>query len=376
MASEPRPSNTDVKSNRARGHAQQALLRLSAWGGAAAVALIAVAFAAQTETGNRRLQMALVGTSAPESAAKAAAAERRADQAQAEVRSLAAEVRKLAADRERLDNRLAGIERDFEDLTGTITRQGGQTHAASLTPALPLNLPGGLAALAPWPDLKEPTKTPPATQTTATAPATDLSEPHPVPTIAVKRPQKTEASPPATPKMPVFAKTTAAPVATEAPPAPQAEPEKVVTIAAAPTVGERPKLGAAPESITVASLPSAKAQPETSALADVPLPPERVAALPPKPAPTKPVYGIDIGGASSKAVLKARWSAVKANFGPQVAELHPIVAHDRRAGHLPYRLVIGPLPSSAAAVALCARFGLTRGLCHSAHFAGEPLAQR
>ena len=109
----------------------------------------------------------------------------------------------------------------------------------------------------------------------------------------------------------------------------------------------------------------------------VPMPPERVAAIPASEpaAPPKLEYGIDIGGSSSTAVLRARWSEVKANFGPQMAGLRPLIAHDRRVGHLPYRLVIGPVPNSAAATGLCGQFRLARGRCRAARFVGEPLAQ-
>ncbi len=68
--------------------------------------------------------------------------------------------------------------------------------------------------------------------------------------------------------------------------------------------------------------------------------------------------------------------AVKANFGPLLGGLHPLAARDRRPGITNYRLLIGPLPTHAAAAQLCARFAAVRVTCRSAKFDGEEMAQR
>jgi len=103
-----------------------------------------------------------------------------------------------------------------------------------------------------------------------------------------------------------------------------------------------------------------------------------MAALPPHQptVPSKRAFGVDISGASSIALLRARWGELKARFGPQVAGLHPLIAHDRHAGHLPYRLLIGPLPTTTAVAHLCGKFGLPRSRCRPTRFVGAPLAKR
>jgi hypothetical protein len=95
-----------------------------------------------------------------------------------------------------------------------------------------------------------------------------------------------------------------------------------------------------------------------------------------EPPPRKAELGIDLGGAHNMEVLGARWAAVKANFGPLLTGLHPLVAHDKRGGAAEYRLLVGPLPNAAAAARLCAHFSAARVTCRQAKFDGEQIAQR
>jgi hypothetical protein len=113
----------------------------------------------------------------------------------------------------------------------------------------------------------------------------------------------------------------------------------------------------------------------------VPLPPARVAAAAqasePEPAPANPVeFGLDLGGAATIDGVHQRWITVKANFGPLLNGMYPVAAHERRTGSTGYRLVVGPLPNSAAASSLCAHFTAARTACRSAKFDGEQIVQR
>src|SRR5262249_56973103 len=95
------------------------------------------------------------------------------------------------------------------------------------------------------------------------------------------------------------------------------------------------------------------------------------------PAPnTQTEFGLDLGGAATLDGVRQRWVTVKANFGPLLSGMYPIAAHERRAGSTGYRLVVGPLPNSAAASSLCAHFTAARTACRSAKFDGEQIAQR
>jgi hypothetical protein len=94
------------------------------------------------------------------------------------------------------------------------------------------------------------------------------------------------------------------------------------------------------------------------------------------PAPTKIEYGIDLGSATSLEALRIHWAAVKANYGPQLVGLHPVISHyKRQGGGVTYRLIAGPVPTVAAARELCTRFRTLRTGCRPAKFAGAQLAE-
>ncbi len=114
----------------------------------------------------------------------------------------------------------------------------------------------------------------------------------------------------------------------------------------------------------------------------IPLPPVRVAAVPPNetaavpPPPLKPEFGIDLGGATSVEALRIHWAGMKANHGPLLAGLRPVImTRVRHPAGVDYRLVAGPLPSITAAAQLCARFPLSRAGCRPARFNGAHLAE-
>src|SRR5450830_400406 len=81
----------------------RALWRLCCWGGLAAIALAALAFTTQTESGSRRLQLAFGAANQPARAIAMADVTLRALEKDAETQRLEAQVRLLAADRDRLD---------------------------------------------------------------------------------------------------------------------------------------------------------------------------------------------------------------------------------------------------------------------------------
>jgi len=305
------------------------LWRVSLWGGAATVAVAAALLITQTDIGSGRLVEALAQpkTASPQTAGNDELLKRVEAQRVEETRLLEARIRELSADRERLNARLASLEQNVTDITGSIKRDLAIVAATAPT-ARPL--PEARPAA--------PVLSPPPTATPAEA--------QPAP----KAEAKVEAKPEPKPEPKAEVKTEAKPEA-KADPAPAAKPEA----AAAPA--EAPAQAAA-----------------------VPMPPARVAALAPPAAEAandatrKSQLGVEIGGARSMEILNARWAAVKANFGPLIEGLSPLVRHDNRPGIVPYRLIVGPLPNGAAAAELCTRLHASKVACRTTPFTGDKFA--
>lgn len=102
------------------------LWRAGAWGGAAAIALAALAVTMQNESGGQRLQLVFAGGSPPPAAEK-----------DAETKRLQAQLLTLAADRDRLMARIASLEHNLDDVTGSIKRQAAMATAAAEAKAPP-----------------------------------------------------------------------------------------------------------------------------------------------------------------------------------------------------------------------------------------------
>lgn len=161
-----------------------------------------------------------------------------------------------------------------------------------------------------------------------------------------------------------------------------------ITVAAKPAPSVINPLAMPATSISEVSWPrGAQAEDGTSA---APMPPKRLAALPaneavpeatpapaPAPAPAHKVeYGIELANAPSIELLRGRWAAVKANYGPLLTGLQPVAVHERRAGATTYLLVAGPLPNFAAAAQVCSRFSAAHAACRPARFSGQNIVQR
>ena len=303
---------------------RRALWRITAWGASTTLALTTAVMITRTEVGAERLRLAF----APEAAVPARVLARAEtpppviakvkDPAPQgiETRRLESELRQLAADRDRLKARVASLEQNLNDMTGSIKRE--------------LAL---VAAIAPD---KPPTVSAPSVQ--PATPSQPNSEPAPLSTIDRPSEPKTDAA--------------------------EAKPDKPAMTKPAMNkpATTNPAMTESPRGVEV-----------------VPLPPLRVASAPEidltaPDDPSKPELGIDLGGARTMEILNARWAAVKANFGPLIEGMYPLAVHDRRPNTIPYRLIVGPLPNGAAAAQLCKRIAAARVACRTTRFAGERFA--
>lgn len=131
MAVEIVPKEPDTIVAETRRFDLRSLWRLTAWGGAAALALAAAVFASQTESGSQRLA-AFASADAPVRPVATVKIPPHREQ-EWEIARLEAQLRTLTSDRDRLAERVASLEHNIEDITGSIKRQTAQT----ITPAPP-----------------------------------------------------------------------------------------------------------------------------------------------------------------------------------------------------------------------------------------------
>jgi hypothetical protein len=116
------------------------LRRLAVWGGGATLALLLAVVASYSDANSRRLMAA----DGPKAGAPPAQLASRLPEIDAQTQRLAGVVDGLAADRERLAARIGTIERNLEDVTGAIKRQGVDSSSAAST-----TLPAGASAASP-----------------------------------------------------------------------------------------------------------------------------------------------------------------------------------------------------------------------------------
>lgn len=148
--------------------------RLGAWTGIAVLCVAAALIAAYTETGTRRLALG-EASAAPHAA-------------EVETRRLAEAVRALTADRDRLALRVGALERNFDDVTGSIQSRPGADRSGGPHPgASPL--PPSLVPAAPT----ESSRAPSAPARAALQPTAPAQPPNPAPVAAA--PARTSALP-------------------------------------------------------------------------------------------------------------------------------------------------------------------------------------
>jgi hypothetical protein len=284
------------------------LWRMTVWSGAAAGALFIAVLASRSEVGSERIASLFSGRG---DRTKVAA---EPFVTQAEERRLAEAVRSLGTENNALKSRLAAVERNMDDVTGSIARQIEAIKKTDTNPP---------------PDRSPPAAAAPEPLAAIAAPAT-AAAPQPVP-----------APPPAPPAMVAAQPAVAAP-----PPAPVASPP------------------AAPAQIAAAEpAPARNALPAAAPAA---------APAPATPAATSK-YGVDIGNAVSIEVLRAHWLGIRSAHGKLFEGLKPVVMLHGvpRTGRVELRLVAGPLASAEAAAKLCAALAPYRLACQPTLFGGQ-----
>jgi hypothetical protein len=296
---------------------RRTLLRLSCWGTAALVAVALVVATGLSESGSQRAAVAfaaLSGGELPRQVTVVQLAPRSSD-AEGETRRLNEAMRLLAADRDRLLTRVASLERNLDDITGSINRQAAAPRPAEENP--------------------RPSSSPPQISSLQFSPAVAALE-----SGIAGGPYAAPALPPDAPEWLASA------------PAPWPNPSAAISIAPPPD---------APDQI------------------EAPMTTAAIPAESPRPAPAAPKteFGVDIGSAPDLNSLKAIWNETKAHHPALLNGLRPVFSvRESRNGTPELRLIIGPLPNASAAARLCAALGAADVLCSTRTFEGQRLAVR
>src|ERR1700722_9030927 len=305
------------------------LLRLTVWGFGAVVAVGATVLAGRTDVGTARAKVAMATLrTAPVDlvAHPNNLLASRAIVPDENEKRLADEVRALTADRDRLAERVASLEHNLTDLTGSIARAPASNAAATNVP--PPTAPADKA------------DTPPAPAAASQVPPINFGASND------DQPRTSTAS------------------ATAAPPSP---PQ--------PGVGQpadvplpRPGPLATIQSYVNSKLPPA-ARRVASVNADT-QPPPQVAA--------DGGFAIDLGVATNVNTLRAHWGSVKAAHGALLEGLEPLVSvrKSARPGFTEFHLVAGPVADADAAARLCAALTSVRVVCRPAAYNGQRLDLR
>ena len=326
----------------------RALLRLATWGCVAATALMLAVLSASMGAKHQALAPSTTALQVPAATVQLTTRQTEPDKAP---HQLSEAVSGLTADRDRLVARIASLERNLEDVTGSIKQQAAPP--ASVSAQTSMHVP----TTAPAPASVPARETTPA-QASAPAPASGAAAaPRPMPALVPTATAPTPSSP--------------------APSAPrsQAQPEKEKVTPAVTTAPPAATPPPPPPPGAIAASPSAPAAPPAAAP-----PPTRVANLPEASDPEGKSrivdFGLDIGWATTFDGLRALWNSVRNNTADLFEDLHPMVAvRENKSRGVDLRLVVGPVASSEAATQMCATLLAARRFCQMTIFEGQPLPQ-
>jgi hypothetical protein len=301
------------------------LLRVTVWGACALIATGAAVLAGRSELGTARAGAALAALRA--SPLEFLSQRSGLTTPSKEEKQLAEAVESLTADRDRLADRVATLERNLNDLTGSIARD---RSAAAATPSNP--------------------------------PATAESE----------KPQVAASAAPPSPAPPA---TSIAPAAASDSASTSEGTRSAET--PAPTLGTIVSAPARPGSLgPIQSYTSAASASRPAArLAAAPSSAEATAGMPPLPKP----IAVDLAMATNVNALRARWGALKTAQPTLLGGLKPLVAPRNSAaqpGVTEFHLVAGPVADHDAAARLCAALASAHISCRPASYNGQSLELR
>ena len=182
-------------------------------------------------------------------------------------------------------------------------------------------------------------------------------------------PPKPAMVPPAAPPVPSQAMPTPVPVPLDG------RPEAAITgtVTPKPADGVKPAPAVKPPEETSKPVEALMSVKPTDAAVEPEMPPA-VTAMTETTKPMPPVYGIDIGGYKSVALVKKAWGEVDGRPGRLVKGLRPLARLSEGSDGVEIRLVAGPFVTEEAARKACLPLKEANLKCAPADYRGEPLA--
>lgn len=159
-------------------------------------------------------------------------------------------------------------------------------------------------------------------------------------------------------------------------------PVRVIPTSPPPAAAATPAASPASPASAAAVMPDVPAASSAPASAPIPTPsPAAAATTPPEAQGSTTIrtdFGVDLAGDQSIDALRSRWQQLRAQHGPVLEGLRPVISIQEggRPGSVELRLVVGPLSNANAAARLCATLTLAGVNCKTAVFDGQRLALR
>ena len=366
----PPPSNRAATVKTATPPTVRSLLRLAGWGFCAALALGITATLVQTERGAERVQQAVASLYAPEKPETArvpvpavTVAEKTFD-AEQETSRLASQLRTLSADRDRLAARVAMLERNFDDITGSVK----QIATSRITPPAPAKVEAPKPEAA-KPDAHGESKPETKAELPRLEPIKDQHETAKASAPpSISAPAVIAAAPPPRPANDNQRSAHPSPRIAEAAPAAQPAPPVVRLV----PVPDKTRDDAAKEA--AAKNPVTREVAKDTASRHTDTDPQLTTGS----IPAKPEFAIDLGGASTVEALRALWDSTKTAHAPLLDKLQPaaILRPTGRNGTPQLRLMAGPFTEASTAAAVCRAFAQGRGTCRPFAYDGQKLPLR
>jgi hypothetical protein len=340
------------------------LWRLGSWAIAAVAALTLGLLSGQLPTSAKRVELAEA-----EFAGQTQRLEGLALETKQETRRLAAAVDTLNSDRDRLFGRITAVEQGLDSVTGSIAKQAAPTAAttssdkaerptaaAAEPSAPPVTAPATVVASAAN-QPKDPSKEQPKDAPKAASPQAAPAQPVPSGEVTARKADRSGAA-----AAPASADNTASGAAPPLSIAPPTADEEIAATSMVPKQSQPPTVPTQSAAVTAAPL--------------APLPEETVTAASEADTPVERTqFGLDLGGASSMAGLRALWNGVRKSHASEMAALRPVLAirQAKNGLGLQVHVVAGPIPDAAAAARLCAMLVADDRSCETALFDGQRL---